>query len=82
MSAITRDAGQLRSLTTSGPRGYRERVDNASEHAPLPDVTGLSFAAMRARRDSALARSLKQVITSLDDPNGVISAFQSFASDS
>jgi FXSXX-COOH protein len=49
--------------------------------APLPDVTGLSFAAMRARRDTALARSLKQVIASLDDPNGVISAFQSFASD-
>jgi FXSXX-COOH protein len=49
--------------------------------SPLPDVTGLSFAAMRARRDSALARSLRQVIASLVNPHGVISAFQSFASD-
>jgi FXSXX-COOH protein len=48
--------------------------------APLTDVSNLSFAALRAGDDTALGRSLRQVISSLDDPNGVISAFQSFAS--
>jgi FXSXX-COOH protein len=51
------------------------------EFSPLVDVSRLSFAAMRARRDTALNRALQQVVASLDDPDGVISAFQSFASE-
>jgi FXSXX-COOH protein len=45
------------------------------------DVSELPATAILASDDTVLARSLRQVIRSLDDPNGVIAAFDSFASD-
>jgi FXSXX-COOH protein len=40
----------------------------------------LPILALSTTDDTVLGRSLRQVIRSLDDPNGVISAFDSFAS--
>ncbi|SDY60493.1 hypothetical protein SAMN05421684_0593 [Asanoa ishikariensis] len=48
--------------------------------APIPDVSGQPVDLLDLADDSALGRGLRQVINSLDDPNGVLSAFQSFAS--
>jgi hypothetical protein len=53
---------------------------SAGNWAPLPDASTLPILALSTDADSALGRSLRQVIRSLDDPNGVISAFDSFAS--
>jgi FXSXX-COOH protein len=47
---------------------------------PVIDVSHLSLAELTRADHPAMARSLRQVINTLDDPNGVISAFQSFAS--
>jgi hypothetical protein len=52
----------------------------AGDWAPLPDASALPILALSTNADTALGRSLRQVIRSLDDPNGVISAFDSFAS--
>jgi FXSXX-COOH protein len=48
--------------------------------APLPDTSALPILALSASDGTVLGRSLRQVVRSLDDPNGVISAFDSFAS--
>ncbi|MEU4421060.1 FxSxx-COOH cyclophane-containing RiPP peptide [Actinoplanes sp. NPDC024001] len=48
---------------------------------PLIDVSELPLAAINAAASDVLARSLRQVIASIDDPNGVISAFQSVVAD-
>ena len=48
---------------------------------PVVDVSELPATAILASGDTVLARSLRQVIRSLDDPHGVIAAFDSFASD-
>jgi FXSXX-COOH protein len=56
-------------------------TDTNGGWTPLVDVSELPVAAIFDADDSVLARSLRQVIRSLDDPNGVISAFDSFASD-
>jgi hypothetical protein len=48
--------------------------------SPLIDVSGLSIAELAVRTDIAIARAVQQVVRSLDDPNGVISAFDSFPS--
>ncbi len=50
----------------------------APDWAPLVDVSGWTMAEL-AGGDSALARSVRQVLRGLDDPNGVLSAFDSFA---
>jgi hypothetical protein len=50
-----------------------------ADWTPLVDASQLPIIAGFAEDDSILARSLRQVISSLDDPNGVISAFDSFA---
>jgi hypothetical protein len=47
---------------------------------PLIDVSRLSIAELVGRDDSVFDRMIGQVIESLDDPNGVMSAFQSFPS--
>jgi FXSXX-COOH protein len=47
--------------------------------APLVDVSELPLLAVAVGEQTALGRSLHQVMRSLDDPNGVISAFDSFA---
>ena len=48
--------------------------------AALPDLSSSPICALSAQADNTvLSRSLRQVIRSLDDPNGVISAFDSFA---
>lgn len=50
------------------------------ENAPLFDVTALSFEELLTSEDVNLVACLQRLIKSLDDPNGIISAFQSFAS--
>ena len=52
-----------------------------SGFVPVIDVSPESLAALRQSADPELKRSLRQVIQTLDDPHGVISAFQSFASE-
>jgi hypothetical protein len=56
--------------------------DGAERWAPLTDVSGRPLSALHPSADTQLARSLERLIRSLDDPNGVISAFGSFISDS
>lgn len=48
---------------------------------PLPDVSGrnLSQLVKGTPEDSPLRRALDRLVKSLDDPEGVISAFSSFA---
>jgi hypothetical protein len=48
--------------------------------APLVDTKGISVRELIDSGDAVLARSVKRLVESLDDPNGVISAFNSFAS--
>ena len=48
--------------------------------APLIDTAGMSIADLYESGDAVLIRSVHRVIQSLDDPDGIISAFQSFAS--
>lgn len=48
---------------------------------PVIDVSRLSLAQLTRSNRPEMNRSLRQVIDTLDDPNGVISAFQSFASE-
>jgi hypothetical protein len=51
------------------------------QQVPLIDVSELPLALINSAASDILARSLRQVIASIDDPNGVISAFQSFTPD-
>ena len=54
--------------------------DPTEDWAPLFDTSGMTIPElMAASGDSALGRSLQRLLDSLDDPNGVISAFSSFA---
>lgn len=48
---------------------------------PLPDISGckLSQLVKGTPEDSSLRRALDRLVRSLDDPEGVISAFSSFA---
>lgn len=52
-----------------------------SHAAPLYDVSNIPFEELLASGDPNLALTIQRLVTSLDDPNGIISAFQSFASD-
>ena len=47
------------------------------EFEPLPDMTGIKIADLMSM-SPALSRSMQRLVRSLDDPNGVISAFSSF----
>ena len=62
--------------------GNESTDDGEPRWAPLIDVSSRSISALRPRGDTMLAQSLDRLIKSLDDPNGVISAFGSFISDS
>lgn len=44
------------------------------------DVSQLSFAQMLESDDSVLAACVKRLIAAADDPDGIISAFQNYAS--
>ena len=48
---------------------------------PVIDLSSVSLRELLHKRQPEVKTSLQQVIRSLDDPNGVISAFQSFASE-
>jgi FXSXX-COOH protein len=45
---------------------------------PLIDVSAIPLTDLIAARDTALGRSILRLIESLDDPDGVLSAFSSF----
>jgi hypothetical protein len=52
-----------------------------TEDAPLVDASEISLEELAdPDANPALDRSLRRLLTSLDDPNGIISAFNSFAS--
>lgn len=54
--------------------------DPPEDWAPLVDLSGMSIPdLLAAGGDSTLSRSLERILRDLDDPNGVISAFSSFA---
>ena len=55
-------------------------IDGDARWAPLIDVSGMAISDLMGSGDSALDRCVRRLIDSLDDPNGVISAFSSFAS--
>ena len=46
---------------------------------PLVDVTDVPLTQLLAAGDTVLARSMRRLVRSLDDPDGAISAFQSYA---
>ena len=54
--------------------------DGGSEWTPLIDVTAVPVTELMADGDTALSRSLRRLLDSCDDPNGVLSAFGSFVS--
>jgi hypothetical protein len=67
--------------------GWGEIVDGAvmpkpptDTWPPLVDLTSRSLLDVISGGDDALARAARRVIQALDDPDGIISAFQSFAS--
>ncbi len=45
---------------------------------PLIDVTDMPMAELVASRNTVLGRCVDRLVASLDDPDGIISAFQSF----
>lgn len=45
---------------------------------PLLDVSDISMAEIVASQDTILGRCIVRLVASLDDPDGIISAFQSF----
>ncbi len=47
---------------------------------PLIDVSDMATTELLANGNLVLARTVQRLVRSLDDPDGVISAFQSFAS--
>ena len=47
---------------------------------PLIDVTDLPMAEILAGDDTVLGQCVRRLVDSIDDPDGIISAFQSFAS--
>lgn len=49
-----------------------------AEWVPLIDVTDVSMAEIVASQDTILGRCIVRLVASLDDPDGIISAFQSF----
>jgi len=50
-----------------------------SEFAPMVDVSATSLRDLYADVDNNLAACVDRLVRNLDDPDGVISAFQSFA---
>lgn len=60
-----------------------DAVAPTSEHefVPVYEVSGWTMADLRRCDRPEMKKSLQQAIRSLDDANGVISAFQSFAPD-
>jgi len=61
--------------------GYNEQVATNIEWEPLPDMSEETFQTLRTRSeggDTGLDRAIQRLTKSLNDPNGVISAFSSF----
>ena len=55
-------------------------VVGEAEFAPLVDASQVAIVDLIGSGDTALNRCVQRLIDSLDDPNGVISAFASFVS--
>lgn len=56
-------------------------MQTSPEFPPLLDVAAVPVSELMGHANPALTRSLERLVRSLDDPNGVISAFGSFISD-
>ena len=54
-----------------------DRPSDGEPWAPLVDVSRLPFAPLSPDAEGVLGRSLRRVLDSLDDRDGVISAFAS-----
>ena len=57
-------------------------LNGRPDWAPLVDVSAMSMSDLLASDDIVLAKSVQRLVQSLDDPDGIISAFQSFTSSS
>jgi hypothetical protein len=55
-----------------------DALRSTANWAPLIDVSGLLTADLVASDSPVLDRCIKRLVRSLDDPDGVISAFQSY----
>ena len=65
-------------MSAASPLPDGER-DSHAQWAPLVDVSDIQLSDLLADGDnSALGRSIRRLVRSLDDPNGVISAFSNF----
>ncbi len=49
-----------------------------AEWVPLIDVSGMSLVELATTDNAQIAAATARVVASLDDPDGIISAFQSF----
>jgi FXSXX-COOH protein len=56
-------------------------VDAADQESSLVDVTGLPLSRLVSSGDSALAHSLRRLLTELDQQKEVLAAFGNFAPD-
>ena len=77
------DNTPLRSLVPMiGAHAVDTRTEPVSDGdpgwTPLIDVRSIPLSKLVATRDSTLNRSMRRLVESLDDPNGVLSAFSSF----
>lgn len=52
-----------------------------AQRAPLVDVSDLAVDDLMSSTDPNLLACVQRLVSELDDPNGIISAFQSFASE-
>lgn len=67
----------MRRLYGAPQSAYADHVE-MPEFPPLLDVSQMSIAELRGASNPLLDRCLDRLLKSLDDPNGVISAFGSF----
>jgi hypothetical protein len=57
-----------------------DELEDLPSWTPMMDVSGLSFKELMAGDNSALDGCVQRLIKALDDPDGIISAFQNFSS--
>ena len=75
-----RRQGRIPLEVDSGVVAHSVPASVDQDWVPLIDVTDASLRDLFADADSNLARCVQRLVTSLDDPDGVIAAFGSFAS--
>jgi FXSXX-COOH protein len=83
---VCRVPGVLPATTVGSLLGIGAAVETQTEPVtaddpcwtPLIDVTTIPLTQLIGARDSVLSRSILRLVESLEDPHGVLSAFDSF----